>query len=245
MKTMSKKQGSTKQKSLSAGKARRLERKSTTWTIAFRPATHSKKLSIPLGFAVRNLLEASKNMKETKFILTNNKVTVDGIVRKSRNFSLGLFDLLELKDLKKTFRIVLDTNGRLALHEIKAGEKPFKLCKIASKKAVKQGSILLSTNDGRSFLEKQTGLKPGDSVKIQIPEQKIMKELKLEAGSIVLLLSGKHVGRTAKVAEIIQGTLRKEKTLTLEMNGEQFQTTANNVFVIGSEKPEIEVLKED
>ena len=59
----------------------------------------------------------------------------------------------------------------------------------------------------------------------------------------MLLIAGKHVGKTAKVAEIIPGTLKKERILQLKSGSEEFQTTEKNILVIGKEKPEIEVFK--
>jgi small subunit ribosomal protein S4e len=242
---MAKKHGSIKQKGLSVSKVRFMPRKSRVWVLSSKPGTHSKALSIPLGFLLTDLLEVTKNSREAGFLLNNGKVLVDGIERKSRNFSIGLFDLVELKDLKKNYRIVLDCNGRLVPAEIKDTGKQFKLCRISRKKTVKGAKILLSTLDGRNFSEKQTSLKPGDSIKVGIPEQKIIEELPLQEGSIVLLLSGKHVGKTAKVLEITQGSLRKDKLLTLEDERKKFQTVEKSVFVIGKQKPEIELFKEE
>src|SRR3989338_871512 len=238
---MARKQGSVKQKSLSVSKARFAARKVKVWSIAYRPGPHSKSLSVPLGFALRELLGLSKNSKETRFLLNSGKVLVDGRARNSRNFPIGLFDIIELEGLKKAFRAVIDTKGRIRLAELKSKERT-KLCRIEGKKAAKGKRVLLSTNDGRNFLENSTSLKPGDSVIVQLPEQKIIKEMPLEKGSLVLLLSRKHTGKTASIISIMPGSMRKEPLLTLKQNGKEFQTVARNVFVIGKEKPETELL---
>ncbi|MDO8646982.1 MAG: 30S ribosomal protein S4e [Candidatus Diapherotrites archaeon] len=239
---MAKKQGSKQQKTLSAPKSHFMPRKTKNWTIAYRPGTHAKKLSVPLGFALRDIMKIVKNTKEIKFLLNNSQIEVDGIVRKERNFPIGLFDIIEIKELKKSFRVLIDTNGRLVIRELPAG-KNFKIARIMSKKAMKGGKIMLSSSDGRNFILAKTDLKPGDSVKTQVPENKIIQELKLQEGSTVLLIAGKHVGKTAKVAEIIPGTLTKERILQLNSGSEEFQTTEKNILVIGKEKAEIEVFK--
>jgi len=240
---MSKMQGSKQQKALSSERARFMPRKQKVWTIAYRPGPHSKPMSIPLGFALKDLLKIAKNSREMKFMLNNSKVSVDGKVRKERNFALGLFDILELKEMKKAYRLLLDTNGRLVASEVPESEK-FKLCRIKSKSTVKGKKVSISTNDGRTFMFDSTALKPGDSVKLKLPEGTIEKEIPMAEGSLVLLLSGKHVGETAKISQITPGTLKKEVLLTLEAGDEEFQTVGKNVFVIGKEKREIRTFKE-
>lgn len=240
---MARKQGSKQQKTVSSERARFMPRKEKVWTTAYRPGAHSKSLSIPLGFAMKDLIGIAKNSKEMKFLLNNSKVIVDGKARKERNFTLGLFDVIELKESKKAYRMLLDTNGRLVAKEIPESER-FKLCRIKSKKTVKGGKASISTHDGRTFVFDSTKLKPGDSVRIKLPEGKIEKELELSEGSRVLLLSGRHVGRTATVSAITPGSLRKDILLTLKQGSEEFQTVGHNVFVIGKEKQEIETFKE-
>lgn len=238
---MAKKGARTTQKRISAERAVKIARKKSEWAIAFSPGTHAKSASVPLGFALRDLLGIAQTLKEVKAILNSSQVLVDGKVRKSYGFGIGLFDLIEIKQLKKRYRALLDKKGRVFLKEIGEKEKPFKLCKVVGKHAAKGKKILLQTNDGRSFLLEKSELSPGDSVKIGFPEKKIIDSFKLEKGCTAFVLGGKHVGSMVRVKEIAPSSMRKQKLVTVEGKEGEFQTAEKNIFVVGSKKPEVEL----
>ncbi|MFH0715180.1 MAG: 30S ribosomal protein S4e, partial [Candidatus Diapherotrites archaeon] len=72
----------------------------------------------------------------------------------------------------------------------------------------------------------------GDSLKVEIPERKIISVLPLEKGSTALLIGGQHMGETAEIVGIAKASFRKPALLTLKGNGKTFQTVKENVFVI-------------
>ncbi len=236
---MAKKGSNKKQKRLSAEKVRRMNRKENTFTIKLKSGPHNHKQSVPLGFLLRDILNHSSNTKETKNILSQGKIKIDGKERKDKQFPIGLFDFISIEGIKENYRMVLDSKGRLKA--IKTEEKkPFKLCRITGKKSVKKG-IQLNTHDGRTFIEKKTDLKVGDSIKISLPEQKIIEKLPEKKGSLVYITAGSYAGQTAKIEEIIPGTINRFKRVKLKTKEKEFKTTEPNVFVIGEKKPEIEL----
>jgi len=226
----------TNQKSRSAPKTQHVERKTKHWTIAFQGGTHSKKSSIPLGIVLRDLLNVCKNLKEVRNALQNRMVFVDGIARTNYRFPIGLFDTISFHNSR--YRTLIDHLGRIKLVEEKE-KKEHKLCKVTGKTIGKKGMIVLSTHDGRTFLEKKTGVNVGDSIMTSIPEQKITGHFSLEKGNTALVVSGKHVGALTKIMEVIPSTMKRKKAVTLESKGQRFQTTAESVFVVGKEKSEI------
>lgn len=240
---MAKKGQKKAQKRISAQKTVSIERKKKVWTFAFRPGTHAKKESLTLGTALRDVLKVAKNSKEARFILNSEKVKVDGKIRKDTSFGIGLFDVVELVDSKKFYRVLIDRKGRIALKEEKKEKSSVKLCKIKGKKAVKGKKVLVHTEDGRNIVQEKSSLNIGDSIELQVPEQNILNSLELKKGSLCLLTGGRRVGETAVVKEIVPGTMRKEKLLSLEgRDGKEFQTSGKNVFVVGKEKPLFDVV---
>jgi small subunit ribosomal protein S4e len=227
------------QKRLSAGKTVKLGRKELTWLLKSKPGQHKRAESIPLGFAVRDLMGLTENMRETKIVLSGGAILVNGIVRRSPRFPVGLFDVIAVPEQKKQFRLLFDRKGRFELQEVSAKEKGLKLSRVAGKRAVKKGLIQLETSDGRTITEKKSSLKPGDSMLIALPGQKIMKEIKMGKGSVVYIVGGEHAGETAKVKEVIAGTMKRPRLVLLEEKDSQFLTVAENVFVVGEKKPEI------
>lgn len=102
----------------------------------------------------------------------------------------------------------------------------------------------MNTNDGRSFLEEKTEAKVGDTIKIELPSGKIAKDIGLKKGNLAFISGGTHVGSTAKITDISEGTITREKLVELELKKKKFKTTAKNVFVVGEKKPEIEIGEE-
>ena len=237
---MAKKGAKKKQKRLSTNKVRRMNRKESTFTIKLKPGPHNFTQSIPLGFLIRDILKLANNKKEIKKILNAGKIKVDRKIRKELKFPVGLFDLVSIEDTKENYRIILDLKGRLKV--IKTEEKkPVKLCKITGKKINGKKQVQLNTNDGRTFIEKETELKLGDSIKISLPEQKILEKLPEKKGSLVYVTGGSHTGVQAQIEEIIPGTINRFKTVKLKTKEKEFKTTETNIFVIGEKKPEIEL----
>jgi small subunit ribosomal protein S4e len=207
------------------------------------PGPHSWKDSVPLGFALRDMLGLASNRKEARKILNKGIVLVDGIARKEEKFPVGLFDFVEISEAKKAFRLSLDNHGRLVALEAQAEKKRAleKLCRIVGKKAFGKDAVRFCTNDGKSFSGKPAMARVFDTIVAELPKQKIASVLRLEEGSLAFIVGGTHVGELARVKAIAEGTMQKPRLVRLEAKGEEFQTTIENVFVVGKERPVIEV----
>jgi len=239
---MTSKGGTKSEKRLSTSKARNLFRKEKMFTIKSHPGIHKRSDSVPLGFVLRDLLKVCNNLKEAKSILHKGNVFVDGKPRKEYKFPVGLFDVVSLKDLKKNYVAVFDSLGRIEFKEVKEGKH--KICKVLGKRTVKKGKTQIHTNDSRTFREKVDKIKVSDGILIELPGQKILKIFELKNGNTVYVFGGTHVSTVATVKNIVEGTMKRPKLLTLEdKEGNEFQTTENNVVVVGDKKAELEVLE--
>ena len=204
---MAKKGSKKSEKRISTDKVRNIKRKEKTWTIKSEPGPHTKSTSVPLGFVLRDLLGLAHNLREIKHMLNSRSVKVDGTVRTSYRFPVGLFDVVSFSKEKKAYRLVYDFKGRLVPREIEGKELSKKICKITDKKTGKTGITEIITNDGRTFKEKNAKYKVGDSLEIEIPGQKISKALEFAKGNTAYVSGGTHVSAIGKITEIVPGTM--------------------------------------
>src|SRR3989338_8108756 len=240
---MARKGADRKQKRLSASKTLSMRKKTSKWIIATKPGMHAKKSSIPLGLAIRDLLNYARNMKEVNLLLNGKNILVDGKIRKQHNFPLGLFDVLEIPGIEKRYRVLFDAKRRLVLREFSFKGKLQKLCKVVGKHTISGGKMQITTHDGRNILiDGKEGISVDDTLLVELPEQKIVGKFKLQQRNLAYVVSGTHVSEKAKILEVGESTMKKPKLITLETESEeQFKTLSQNVFVIGAEKPAIEM----
>ena len=237
--------GETKsQKSISAPTTRYFGKKTTTFTVKGRPGPHNKQTSVPLSFALVKILEIAKTTTEAKKIIADGKIKINGTIRKEAKFQIGLFDIISIEAQKKKYRILLDKKGRLVVKEIDAKIKDFKISKVVSKRMIKKGKIEVTTNDGFTIILEKEKINVNDSLKLSMPEQKIEEIYPLIQGNTAYIVGGTHVGDINTVKEIIKGTMQRKELVSLENKNTKFQTVTRNVFIIGKDKAEIEVLKE-
>jgi small subunit ribosomal protein S4e len=134
--------------------------------------------------------------------------------------------------------MLLDQRGKFELVRIPQGKEQWKLCRIESKTSVKGAKTQLGLHDGRSILVDSDKYKTGDVLKIEVPTQKILDAYKLTKGGIAMIVSGTHAGQTAIIDDYIV-------TRTPSPNVVKFKdgtsTVKDNVFVVGSKAPEIEL----
>ncbi len=231
------KRGSDKtQKTLSASKSRAIQRKTTVWTIKDKPGAHNKQDSVPLAFALRNLLQLTSTLKETKKILSQRKIKVNGVVRTEKAFPIGLFDLLEVSvgDEKKDYRVMFDSKRRIKLVETSEKQQS-KLCRVKNKKVIKGKKIQFTFNDGVTTIQ-EIKANLGDTVKLELPSKKIIDVYQLEKGNTAFILGGRHTGKIVKIESIILGTQQRAKIVEFNDGGEIYRTIAKNIFVVGKEK---------
>ena len=236
---MSKKGPQRKSKAISAAKSVRISRKTTEWTVTAKAGPHKKSASVPLGIMLRDLTGTVSTMKEADRILSEGQVKVDGKIRKDHGFSVGLFDIVSIDSAEKAYRILIDKKGRMFAKEMEknTGEK---LCRVEKKQAITK-TIQITTHDGKVF--KGADAKVGDTLKVKVPENKIISVIPMKPGVKVYIISGSHSGEKAEVIEVIPSTARRERIVKLKEGNKEFETTASNIFVTGESKEEIGELK--
>lgn len=225
------------QKRLSAPTSWPITRKTNVWTTRPSSGPHSKEKCTPLIIALRDILGLGQNTREIKHILNEGKVLVDGVIRKDHRFPIGIFSIVSIPATKRYYRVLLDPKGRFILHPIKSSD--IKLCKIKSKTAIKGGTFQLNLHDGSNIIA-SNDYKTGDSVLLKLPQREIKKHLECKPGNLAMVIGGKHSGEIGSIKERKQ--LRSPQPNMVTVKGEkEFEVIEDYIFIIGVNKPEIDL----
>jgi small subunit ribosomal protein S4e len=105
-------------KRLASPRLWQIHRKEAKWAPRTRSGPHPLNKSIPLQIIIRDMLGYAKTYRETKKILTEGNVLIDGVVRTDERFPIGLMDVIEIKKIDKFYRVLPHPSKELILHEI-------------------------------------------------------------------------------------------------------------------------------
>jgi small subunit ribosomal protein S4e len=226
------------QKRVAAPKSWPISKKTNVWVTKSNPGPHSHDSAIPLGVLIRDILKLTDNLREAKRVLNEGNVLVDGIIRKDHKFPVGIFDVVQFPKLKASYRILLDPRGRLMVNELDMAD-PKKPCKILNKSVIKDGKVQLNLHDGTNILASNE-YKSNDIVILEIPGKTIHKHIKYEPGNLAVITGGTHSGELANIKEIKKvRSSRHNMVLLTKKDGTDFETIEDYVFVVGTDKPEI------
>lgn len=246
---MGKKGGKKHLKRKPAPKIWPIHRKEFVWTVKPRPGPHPTSSCILPALVTRDMLGFAKTRKEAKAIISQGKIMVDGKVQRDERFPAGLMDIISIPDMEKAYRILPSKKG-LTLHPIEKDEAEFKLCRIENKTVINGGHVQLNLHDGRTVLIQVKDPKNPeedvyhtlDTLKVSVPDQEIVGNIKFAEGASAIIVGGKNAGRHGKIVAIEErpGQKRRNLLVTIEdINGKRFQTILNFVFVIGDAEPGI------
>ena len=223
-------------KRLPAPRTWSIPRKTDFWVVRPSPGPHPIGESVPLGSILRDMLKVCDTAREARHILNNRGVLVDGRVVTDPKFPVGLMDVLTLKETKAHYRMLVNVRGRMSLVPIGEAEADWKLCRVEDKTTVRGGKTQLNLHDGRNILLPKDAYKTGATLRIHVPDQKVVEHYELGKGAPVLVTAGKHVGEIAHVQEV---QLTRNPRANVVTFTEGFSTDIGKVFVVGTEGPAI------
>ena len=162
-------------------------------------------------------------------------------------------DVISIVDTKKSYRVLPYEKG-LFLHPIDSGEAAFKLYRIENKTVVKSGNVHLDLHDGSSSLiqisnpqdPKEDIYHTIDVLKLSLPDRELLGHMKLTVGTPAIIIGGKNIGKYGKVVTIEKKLSKKRRDLLVtikDINGDEFQTILDFVFILGDTKPTISLPK--
>ncbi len=232
---MAKKGEKKSEKRLVTAKTSRLLRKKNKWAAKTRCGTHRKKDSVSLAYVLRDILGAASNAREVKRILHEGAVKVNGKARRDKNFSVGLFDVLSIEKENKNYLAVYDSKRRIELKETGKEHATFRLAKAEFKRAAKKGKIQVTASDGTTVFQGKGKISGGDTIKLKLPDNKVLGVYPLEKNARAFISGGRHTAAVGNVKEIIPGTARREKMFEVRQGKNSFRVSAKNIMAIGEE----------
>lgn len=218
-----------------------------TWTIKRKenvfitrpdPSGHKLGECMPLNLIIKEFLGLAKTTKEVRDIVYNKEVMVDGKRRKRIAYGVGLFDVIEIPELNKAYRMLFNNKGKLVMQEIEDKEKHLKPKKIIKKTTLKKAHIQLNFSDGCNSLVDKDHYKVGDVVIMNCKENKIIDHLTFEKGNYVYFTGGKQIGKYGRI-ENVEKDIISFKT----DDGMVLETAKEYAFIIGKNAPVIAMVK--
>ena len=227
-------------KRLAAPRTIRLHRKEKKWTAKASPGSHSLEKSVTLHLIVRDYLDLCDTGKESKQIIANSEIHVNGTPRKNHKFPVGFMDVISVPKLKKDFRMLFDRKGKLTLVPISVTDAKWKLYRIEDKTIVNGNRVQLNLHDGANQIVKKDEYKTGDVLKISFSDKKITEHYPFTKGTISMIIGGSHIGQMANIEDV--EVVQSSKSNLAKMKGDtEFSTIIEYVFPIGKTKPVVQL----
>jgi small subunit ribosomal protein S4e len=196
------------------------------------PGPHAVRSGIPLLILIRDVLGFAETSREARMILGKGEVMIDKKPAREEKRPVGLMDVLEFPAIKKQFRVLAGKKG-LELHEIQAKESSRKLCRISGKTVNKGGKYQIILHDGRCIMVgKENRYKPGDSVLIEVPSQKILSHWQMKPGIPAMIVAGKNTGVSGKIKDVhTRDSMQEKSRVVLQTKGGEIETLKEYVLV--------------
>ncbi|MCX8163221.1 MAG: S4 domain-containing protein [Candidatus Micrarchaeota archaeon] len=194
---------------------------------------HPKAQSLALVVLIRDELGLAKDYSEARKIIKQGFVYVDGRICKDPKRPIGLLDVIFVKPLNKYWRMEI-IKGKLKANPIQQPQA--KYCKVVGKHTIKKAKISIGLHDGKNIIADNM-VKVGDSVKISLPDYKIIKLIKLENGANCYIFKGKHAGKFGTLQKIIEqrGSMGSIAVLKSKQDNKEILTSLNYIMVIDDE----------
>ena len=188
------------------------------------------------------MLGVAQTRRESKMILSQGKVLVDGKIIRKDDFPVGLMDVISLPDADKYYRVMPSHKG-LILNPISKEEANFKLLRVEDKATVR-GGVQIALHDGSNMLVKVADPKKAvevayetfDILKVNYPEKQVASTLKTKEGNFAIITGGKNIGKQGKIVEIEKTEAKKRRQALVvveDAKGVRYQTILDFVFSIG------------
>ncbi len=219
------------QKRISAPKSWPIAKKTSKWVVAPSAGAHSKE-AVPLMVVIRDMLSITDNAKETKRVLHEGAVKVNGQVVKDYKARVGLFDVLSVAGVN--YRMLPNPRGKYELTEISDDDARNKLSRIDDITVVKGGKYQYNLHDGTNLLLDDK-YNTRDSLVVSLPDKKVLMRYEYKVGSRAMIVGGKHSGETGTIIEIKKVESSRPNIVKIERDDRQFETIENYVFTLGGE----------
>jgi small subunit ribosomal protein S4e len=219
---------------ISAPKTWKISRKLSRYITRPNPGSHSFNSGLSINTVLKEVLGVVDTTKDTKYLINNKGVLINGKSLKSFKHSVGMMDVLSLPKLKQNYRVILNTRGKLDF--VSVTDDSVHVAKLTGKFDSRGKKQTLSLHDGTVVLD-DSPCKVGDSLLFE--SGKLKKVISFDVGSFVLLTGGNHIGVNGKIKRaFIEGGVRK---IELNSSGDSVITLEKFAFVLGKDKSEVQI----
>ncbi len=227
-----------------------IHRKEFQWIVRPSPGPHSLPDCLPLSLVLRDILGLAENRKESKTIVSQGKVLVDGRIRCEDSFPVGLMDVISLPAMNKFYRVMPSHKG-LILNEISKEESTYKLLRVEDKASIDKGIMQYAFHDGSNLRTKDEDVKSPystfDILKLSLPDKQIITSTGTKVGNYAVITGGKNIGKHGKIVEIEKTEAKKRRNALViveDEHGNRYQTILNFVFSVGDAAPLVSLPEE-
>ncbi|CAF9903879.1 MAG: 40S ribosomal protein S4 [Alectoria fallacina] len=119
-----------------------------------------------------SLLRYALNFRETKAIVMQRLIKVDGKVHTEITYPAGFMDVISFEKTGENFCLVYYTDGCFTVHRITTEEAEYKVAKVKMVQLGKGRLPFLVTHDARTIRYPDPAIKVNDKVKIDLPTGK-------------------------------------------------------------------------
>lgn len=225
-------------KRITAPKTWRVSRKTDKFITKPKPGAHKQSLSTSINTFLKELTSTTQTTKETKYLLTKQEVQINGTRKRSHKHQTGFLDTITIPSLNKSFRVIVDTKGKLKSIEIPADEAKKTIAKITGKTLLKGNKLQINTMNGMNIIvdtKAAKDYKTGDTLILSLPDKKITGHIKRDKGAHAIVFTGKHAGKAGTLEEI------KDKNAKIKTKSDTFETNKEYIIITGQTKPEIKL----
>ena len=128
-------------------------RKSSKFITRLNPG-RDMSLSISLNTVLKELLNKTKTTKESKHLIKNKEVLVNGKGYHDEKFPVGFLDVVSFPSLKEHYRLLVNEKNKLFILKIGEEEAKAKLSKVMNKTQLSKDKFQINCSDGRNFMFK-------------------------------------------------------------------------------------------
>jgi len=220
-------------KRLSAPTTWPISRKINTWIARPSTSTHQVDSCISLSVLVKEVLKVCKTSKEVKYILSKDKIKIDGIVRKDKNFPTGLMDVVDIDG--KFYRMMFNKKGKILPLEIKKDEATIKPRKVVNKTNIKGKKLQLNLFDGSNLLYSKKDINTYDT--LVFSKGKLKEKIDFKEGNFVYITGGKQIGKSGILKKIEKTRGLQPKKIIFNDGKKDFETLKDYAYIVGKNKP--------
>ncbi|MFA6805573.1 MAG: 30S ribosomal protein S4e [Candidatus Methanomethylophilaceae archaeon] len=223
-------------KRLAAPRSWPIKKKASIYATKQTAGAHSVESSVPAVIVLRDMISVCDTAREAKRVIGNRELFVDGKAVKNPKAPIGVMDVVTVPKMGLSYRMLLSDKGKLTAVAVNDDEAKVKLCRIEDKTLVKGGKFQLNLSGGRNLLLDKNDYKVGDTLKIEVPGQKVVECYPAKAGSKVLIVSGSQTGKIKTIKDYI---IVKGSPDNVVIFDDDTETINSNIFVVGEGKVEI------